>query len=85
MQTIYDWVTVGVFCGIITLYLHRSVDVDEPRDALWQYLGASAGCALTNWLGNGGHHPIALAAMAATLAFIHYVLRPFRPEGGGPA
>ena len=78
MQTIYDWVTVGIFCGLITLFLHRSVDVDQPNDAVWQYLVASSGCALTNWLGNCGHHVSALTAMAATLTFIHYALAPFR-------
>lgn len=85
MQTIYDWVTIGIFCGVITLYLHRSIDVDHPRDALWQYLVAAAGCAFTNWLGNGGHDLLAVAALAATLAFVHYVLAPFRSEeGNGP-
>ena len=81
MQTIYDWITVGIFCGIITLFLHRSVDVDEPRDALWQYLVVSVGCAISNWLGNEGRHVLASGMVALTLAFIHYVLRPFRPEG----
>ncbi|WP_076070664.1 XrtV sorting system accessory protein [Sphingomonas montana] len=84
MQTIYDWVTVGIFCALITLYLHRSVDVEEPGDALWQYLVASAGCAIANWLGNGGHHGLAITALALTLGFIIYVLAPFgssRSEG----
>lgn len=84
MQTIYDWVTVAVFCALITLFLHRSVDVDEPRDSLWQYLVASAGCALTNWLGNEGHHLLAAASLALTLSFIHLVLVPFRSRDGGP-
>lgn len=83
MQTIYDWLTVGIFCALITLFLHRSVDVDEPRDSLWQYLVASAGCALVNWLGNEGRHLPALGALALTLGFIHRVLAPFRSTGGG--
>jgi hypothetical protein len=77
VETPYDWITVGIFAGLVTLFLHRSVDVDEPRDALWQYLVAGVGCALTNWLGNEGWHPAALAALAVTLAYIHFVLRPF--------
>ena len=83
MQTIYDWVTVGIFCGLITLFLHRSVDVDDPQDALWQYLVASVGCAATNWLGNEGHHLPAIGGLALTLGFIYKVLSPFRPTGGG--
>lgn len=82
MQTSYDWLTVGIFCAIIVLYLHRSVDVDEPRDALWQYLAASSGCALTNWLGNQGRDLAAITMLAATLGFILYVLEPFGPQDG---
>ncbi|TVV71965.1 XrtV sorting system accessory protein [Sphingomonas solaris] len=77
MQTIYDWLTVGIFCGLITLYLHRSVDVEEPRDALWQYMVVSVGCAGVNWLGNAGHHLPALLALAVVLVFIKLVLAPF--------
>lgn len=83
MQTVYDWVTVGIFCALITLFLHRSVDVDEPRDSLWQYLVASVGCAAANSLGNGGYHLAALALLAVTLGFIHRVLAPFGPTDGG--
>ncbi|WP_033922455.1 XrtV sorting system accessory protein [Sphingomonas sp. 37zxx] len=83
MQTVYDWVTVAIFCGLITLYLHRSVDEDEPGDSLWQYLVASTGCAFTNWLGNEGYQLAAIGMLALTLGFIHYVLAPFRSMGGG--
>lgn len=83
MQTIYDWVAVIMFCGLITLYLHRSVDVDDPGDALWQYLVASVGCAVANWLGNEGRDLLAVAMLALTLGFTLYVLAPFRSPGGG--
>lgn len=81
METAYDWITVGIFAMLITLFLHRSVDVDQPRDRLWQYLVASAGCALTNWLGNEGWHIVAIASLAATLAYIYFILRPFGYPG----
>ncbi len=77
METAYDWITVGLFALLITLFLHRSIDVDEPRDSIWQYLLASGGCAVTNWLGNEGWHLAAIAALAATLGYVYYVLRPF--------
>jgi hypothetical protein len=77
VETAYDWITVGIFAGLVTLFLHRSIDVDEPRDALWQYLVAGVGCGFTNWLGNEGWHLPAVAALAATLGYIHFVLRPF--------
>jgi hypothetical protein len=80
VETVYDWITVGIFAFLVTLFLHRSVDVEEPADSLWQYLLASGACAVSNWLGNQGWHFPAAAAIAATLGFIFYVLRPF----GGP-
>jgi len=77
VETAYDWITVGIFAGLVTLFLHRSIDADEPRDALWQYLAAGVGCGVTNWLGNEGWHLPAMAVLAGTLAFIYFVLRPF--------
>ena len=76
METIYDWVTVAVFAGLIVLFLQRSSE-DVQRDSLWQYLVASVGCAVTNYLGNEGYSILAVAMLVAVLAFIYYVLRPF--------
>lgn len=83
METVYDWMTVGVFAFLVILFLHRSVDVDEPKDHLWQYLLAGGGCALTNFLGNEGLDVLAVGAFLATLAYIFYALRPF-PFQSGP-
>lgn len=77
METVYDWVTIGLFALLITLFLHRSIDVEEPRDSMWQYLLASAGCGVTNWLGNQGWHLPAVAMLLATIAYAYYALRPF--------
>ena len=81
METIYDWVTVAIFAGLIVLFLQRSSE-DVQRDSLWQYLVASVGCAVTNYLGNEGYSIFAVALLVAVLAFIYYVLRPF--EAGTP-
>jgi NhaP-type Na+/H+ or K+/H+ antiporter len=75
METVYDWVTVGIFAGLIVLFLQRSTD-EEARDSLWQYLVASVGCALANYLGNEGYHVLAVLAIAATLAYTFIILRP---------
>jgi hypothetical protein len=77
LETAYDWITVGIFAALVTLFLHRSSSEDEPQDSLWQYLVAGASCALTNWLGNEGHHAAAIAALAATIGYILWALRPF--------
>jgi hypothetical protein len=83
LHTIYDWLTVAIFAGLIVLFLQRSMQ-DAPTDKLWHYLVASAGCAITNYLGNEGvangllmWHLGALAALAATGAFVVYFIRPF--------
>ena len=76
METIWDWVTVGIFAGLIVLYLQRSTQ-EEPQDSIWQYLVPSVGCALANYLGNEGQPVAAGAVIAAALGFIFYVLKPF--------
>lgn len=92
MSTVYDWVTVAIFAGLIVLFLQRSSGKDEPQDSIWQYLIASVGCAVTNYLGNqalkheGGidylNHGLAIIVLAGTLAYIWFVLKPFYKLGG---
>lgn len=81
METPYDWVTVAIFAGLIVLYLQRSA-LDEPRDNIWQYLGASVGCAVANYFGNEEQHIVAIAIIALTLGYIFYALKPFEKHGG---
>lgn len=83
LSTIYDWLTVAIFAGLIVLFLQRSMQ-DAPTDKLWHYLVASAGCAVTNYLGNQAietgdilFHVAAAAVIVATGAFIFYFIRPF--------
>ncbi len=83
METVYDWVTVAIFAGLVVLFLQRSTAEGPPRDSMLQYLVASAGCAVANYFGNkavdgGGilYHLIAVAIIGVTIAFIHIVLRP---------
>ena len=76
METIYDWVTMAVFAGLIVLFLQRSSEAVQ-RDSLWQYLVAAVGCAVCNYLGNEGYTLLAVVVLVGVLAFIYYVLRPF--------
>ena len=75
MSTIYDWLTVGLFAGLIVLFLQRSSS-EEPGDKLRDYLFAGVGCAVINQLGNEGMHLLAVLALVGLLAFIHLALRP---------
>lgn len=78
METIYDVVTLGIFAGLIVLFLNRSVDDRRDDDHIWQYLVAAVGCAVTNYLGNNDMDLFAIVVLVATLAFIFYVLKPLR-------
>jgi len=80
VQTVYDWVTVAIFAGLVVLFLQRSTSEEQPaeHDSLLLYLGAGLGCAVANWLGNKGMHLVAIPLIAATILFILYYLRPFK-------
>jgi len=78
METVYDYVTIAIFAGLIVLFLQRSSADAPPTDSLWQYLVAAAGCAVANYLGNEGYMIPAVLVIVGTLAFIYYVLHPFQ-------
>ena len=79
METIYDWVSLAIFAGLIVLFLQRSTGDRSEKDAsLLYYLGAGVGCAVANYFGNKGQDFIAVLLIAATIAFIAYFLKPFR-------
>lgn len=88
METVYDWVTLTIFAGLIVLFLQRSMAEGEAQDSIWQYLGASIGCMIANLLGNTAledgntlYHLAAVLAIAGVLAYIFYYLKPFdRPR-----
>lgn len=82
METVYDWVTVIIFAGLIVLFLQRSVGPE--RDHLWQYLAAAIALAVLNQVGNAAieqanilYHVVAAGGILAVLAFIQIVLKPF--------
>jgi len=77
LETVYDWISVMIFAGIIVLFLQRSLET-RPNDTIWHYLAPSVGCALANYLGNEGHHVAAVAALAGVIAYILKVLKPFQ-------
>jgi hypothetical protein len=80
VQTVYDWVTVAIFAGLVVLFVQRSTSEEQARehDSLLLYLGAGLGCAVANYVGNKGMHLIAIPLIIATIGFILYYLRPFK-------
>jgi hypothetical protein len=88
MQTIYDWVTVAIFAGLIVVFLQRSVGEGEPQDSILSYLPPAIGCAVSNWFGNKGveegdatYQVIAALGILAVLAYTYYVIKPFQKHG----
>jgi len=82
VHTINDWMTMGVFAGLIVLFLHRSMAAGEPKDHLWQYLPPALGCAIANYIGN--HHDEipnggvwAGLILLGVIGYILVVLKPF--------
>jgi hypothetical protein len=80
VETPYDFIAVLLFSGLVVLFLQRSVSSPPKGDSLWQYLVASVGCALFNFVGNKGLHIWAMALLVGILVFIALVLRPFYPR-----
>ncbi len=79
MSTIYDWVSLAIFAGLIVLFLQRSTSEQSEKDvSLLYYLAAGGGCALVNYLGNHGQDIVAIAVLVATIGFIIFFLKPFR-------
>lgn len=79
MSSIYDWVSLAIFAGLIVLFLHRSTGDGAEKDvSLLYYLGAGVGCAVANYLGNHGQAIAAVALLAATVGFIVVYLKPIK-------
>jgi hypothetical protein len=80
MESVYDWVTVAIFAGLVVLFVQRSTAEEQPgeHDSLLLYLGAAIGCAVANYAGNKGLHIVAVPLIIATVGFIVYFLRPFK-------
>lgn len=78
METIYDWVCLGIFAGLVVLFLQRSVGEEtEQNDSLLLYLAAGVGLAVVNYFGNEGQDLLAIPLLALTLGFIFKFLKPF--------
>ena len=79
METVYDWITVAIFGGLVVLFLHRSVQPGEPQDHILQYLPPAIGCAIANWVGNPPQNQglLSFLIVLAVLIYVVIVLKPF--------
>lgn len=74
METVWDWVTVFCFAGLVTLMLQRSA-MPEPQDKLWQYGPPAVGFAVANYLGNHDEPWFAGVVLVASIVYIFKVLK----------
>lgn len=81
METFYDWASMIVFAGLITLFLQRSA-MDEPPDSVKDYFPPAVGCALANYLGNEGYGIPAIAVLLAVGFYVYKFLHVRFPGQG---
>lgn len=69
---------MAIFCGIIVLFLERSIGHKVEDDRVEYYLPPCVGCAFANYFGNAGYSLVAIAIILLSIAYIFKVLKPFR-------
>lgn len=77
MQTVFDWITVVFFAGLIVVMLQSSTGDEHPRVPLWHFAPPALGCAVTNYLGNHGQAVFACLIFVASILYALYYLKPF--------
>jgi hypothetical protein len=77
LETVYDWITIAIFGGLVVLFLQRSMSENEPQDTIYHYLPPALGCAVANYVGNHGQGPLSAGIALAVLVYIVLVLKPF--------
>ena len=77
MQTIFDWITMAVFGGLVVLFLQRSAGPEDRHDKMYHYVPPALGCAAANYLGNNGQQTVAIVIILAVVGYILFVLHPF--------
>jgi hypothetical protein len=79
MNTIYDWVTMVIFGGLVVLFLQRSTNASHPSDKIYHYLPPALGCAAANYLGNNNQGVAALALVILVVGYVLFFMKPFGP------
>ncbi len=82
METIYDWITMAIFGGLVVLFLQRSVADEPAKDHILQYMPPAIGCAVANCVGNHPDDipyagPFSALIVVVVLVYILLVLKPF--------
>jgi hypothetical protein len=78
LTTLYDLITIGLFAGLAILFLQRSLGPPSDKDRIYYYAPPAVGCAAANWFGNQHQDLLAIAIIAASIAYTFIVLKPPR-------
>jgi hypothetical protein len=46
METVYDWLAIAIFAGLVVIFLQRSVGPRPDNDRMINYLPPAVGCAV---------------------------------------
>jgi hypothetical protein len=74
VQTVYDWIAVALFAGLVVLFLQRSTAPEEHRDKAIHYVPPALGCAFANYLGNHGMDVPAILVLILSGAYAAWFL-----------
>jgi hypothetical protein len=77
MNSIYDWVTMLIFGGLVVLFLQRSAGPTSPSDKIYHYLPPALGCAVANYLGNHDQRAAAIALIITVVGYVLFFMKPF--------
>ena len=77
MSSVYDWVTMAIFGGLVVLFLQRSMGPTHPADRIYHYIPPALGCAVANYLGNNDHRMAAIVLVIAVVGYILLFMKPF--------
>lgn len=80
METVWDWLTIFCFAGLVTLMLQRSSE-EVLRDKLWHYAPPAIACAVANQVGNEGMHVLAALILVGVAIYVYKVLKVELPRG----
>ena len=80
METVYDWVSIAIFAGLIVLFISRATsdNDEEASQSIVPYLLAGVGCAVGNYLGNAGQDAFAVLVLGGTLIGVFHFLHPLK-------
>ena len=88
MQSLFDWISILIFAGLVVLYLQRSMAEGPPTDRIAHYAPPAVGCAAGNFVGNQGvtdaRPELQLLAAAILVAVVVYIFQVLKPLGGRP-